>query len=150
MSDNSKVTFTISAGVQPAALSTAATFDNMRCVCASSPSSSWPVSGSRPVWPVKNTRSPVRMACECVPIEGGAALVAILILLGICLLCHGALKFGPEPVALRFWTELLFPKLCKVAANARDLLLIEKKLACFLCEPVRIGTENTVHAVFEN
>src|ERR1700752_5430963 len=83
MSVRRSVTLTMSAGVQPAAFRTASMFESMRRVGASRPSSSSPVSGSRPVCPVRNTRSPVRIACECVPIDGGAAFVAILVLLGI-------------------------------------------------------------------
>src|ERR1044072_3613261 len=127
MSVKRRVTLTMSAGVQPAAFSTASLLDNMRRVCASRPSSSSPVSGSRPVCPVRKTRSPVRIACECVPIDGGAAFVAILVLFDIRvsrisvrqdyrikqdvqdLFCQ-RFYLGPEPVALCSGAEFLIPQ----------------------------------------
>src|SRR6185503_20782939 len=83
MSASSSVTLTMSAGEQPAAFRIASMFESMRRVCASSPSSSFPVSGSRPVCAVTKTRSPVRIACEYVPSAGGAASVLIRVLLTI-------------------------------------------------------------------
>src|SRR5687768_17087785 len=73
----------MSAAEQPAALRIASMFDSMRRVCASRASSSFPVSGSRPVCAVTKTRSPVRIAFEYVPRVGGAASVLILVLLTI-------------------------------------------------------------------
>src|SRR5438874_1854690 len=72
MSARSSVTLTMSPGVQPAALRMASTFASISRVCASSPSASLPVAGSRPDCAATKTRLPARMACEYVPIAGGA------------------------------------------------------------------------------
>src|SRR5690349_25175512 len=73
----------MSAVEHPHAFRIASTFTNVCRVCASSPSSSLPVSELRPVWAVTKMRSPVRIACEYVPIAGAAAFVMMRILLGI-------------------------------------------------------------------
>src|SRR5689334_7973815 len=105
MSASNSVTFTMSAAEQPAALRIASRFDNIRRVWASSPSSSLPVSGSRPVRAVTKMRSPVRIACEQVPMAGGPASVLILILLTMCLVLELDSLRGERNMIIDFyWT----------------------------------------------
>src|SRR3569832_2869398 len=73
----------MSAFEQPHAFRSASSFSNVCRVCASSPSLSFPVSEFLPVCAGTKMRSPVRIACEYVPVAGAAAFVMMQILLGI-------------------------------------------------------------------
>src|SRR5262245_27545195 len=59
---------------RPAAAAIAARFLKTRWICASMPSASCIVAGSKPICPDTYTVSPARTACEYVPIAAGASL----------------------------------------------------------------------------
>src|SRR6185369_10491541 len=104
MSASSIVTLTISAFEHPHAFRIASTFTKVCRVCASRPSSSLPVSEFRPVCAVTKMRSPVRIACEYVPIAGAAAFVMMRILLGIGRLLIHSFRAQRDFEMYLYWT----------------------------------------------
>src|SRR4051812_4296526 len=76
MSAKTRVTMRMSALVLPKRSRIASIFATRACVCASTPSGSAPVAGSCPVWALRKSRSPKRVASAWYSESGDAILAS--------------------------------------------------------------------------